>query len=274
MDPPTLDEAADFVRLAWPDAAPRLGLICGSGWSEVIGAFEVRSEISYDDLPGMGKPGVIGHAGTLSWGTLHEIETLIFQGRRHYYEGEGWTPVGIPPRICSRLGVSHLVLTNSAGGIREGFSPGDLMIIRDHINFMGSNPLIGPHVESWGTRFPDQSYVYDADMRAVLRQAGTRAGVELQEGVYLARSGPVYETPAEIQAFQRLGADAVGMSTIPEAILATAAGLRVTGISCITNLAAGISAQALTHTEVTDTTAATIPKMCALLKAFWEELAE
>lgn len=266
-----LNQAAEAVRSRWPDASPAAGMILGSGWSDVVAAFDVRDTIGYEEIPGLGAPGVIGHSGRLAWIESNGRQGFLFQGRRHWYEGEGWTPVAIPVFILKTFGAPVILLTNAAGGIREGLHPGDLVILSDHINLMQGNPLTGPHDPTWGPRFPDQSRVYDASLRGVAARAGTRIGETLPEGVYLAASGPAYETPAEIAAYRTLGADLVGMSTVPEAILANAAGLRVAAISCVTNYAAGIGTTTLSHEEVTETTRKTMPRMKALLAAFWEE---
>jgi len=271
IDYSLLENAYELIRGRWPEARPMCGLVCGSGWSDVISAFDVKDSLDYEEIPGLGATGVAGHAGKLVWGVNAGIETLIFRGRRHFYEGEGWTPVILPVYLLKKMSAETIVLTNAAGGVKEGFKPGDLMLIEDHINNMGS-PLIGPHNEIWGPRFPDQSEVYDAGLRALAEKAATGTEVDLKKGVYLASSGPAYETPSEIRAFRTLGADAVGMSTVPEAMLANAAGLRVAAFSCITNLAAGISSTALTHEEVTETTQQTMPRMRALLLKFWEEM--
>ena len=268
-----LHEADAFLKGRWPDAKPTNGLILGSGWSEVVDAFEIKDTIEYGEIPGLGKAGVVGHAGKLSWAVGAGLETFIFQGRRHYYEGVGWTPIAIPIYLLKSFGVQRLLLTNAAGGCRDGMTPGDLMIIADHINNFGVSPLLGEHNPVWGPRFADQSHVYDHALIKLLEQAGQKAGVPLTQGVYLASTGPTYETPAEVRAFKTLGADAVGMSTVPEAMLANAAGLKVAGLSCITNLAAGISKQDLTHEEVTDTTRQTMPRMKKVLASFWEEMA-
>jgi len=269
-----LEQAFQAIQDKWPDAKPSTALICGSGWSTVIESFDVKDSIGYGDIPGLGKPGVIGHAGELSWGTLNGVETFIFQGRRHYYEGEGWTPVALPVYVSKKIGVETMVLTNSAGCVRDDLKPGDLMVIKDHINNMGDNPLIGAHNEVWGPRFPDQSNVYDKELRKKWKAAAENAGFKIFKGVYYASTGPTYESPAEVKAYKKLGGHAVGMSTLPEAILANAGGMKVAGVSCITNFAAGISPHALSHEEVTDTTKETMPKMKALLENFWAELAE
>ena len=267
---PTLASAADFLQTRWPDLHPADAVICGSGWSGILDVIETVDRISYADIPGLGTPGVVGHAGTLSHCRHQNRDLLVFQGRRHLYEGEGWTPIALPVYLCITLGVEHLLLTNSAGAVNENFTPGDLMLIRDHINWMGDNPLIGPHQEIWGPRFPDQSSVYTPKATERLRRAAKTAAISLREGIYLATRGPVYETPAEVRACRLLGADAVGMSTVPEAILASAAGLQVGGLSCMTNFAAGILDQPLTHDEVTETAAKTMPRMRALLQAWLE----
>lgn len=274
MDYDTLTKAAQKVRDTWPSARPKCGLILGSGWSDVVDAFDVKGTLGYDEIPGLGKPGVVGHAGRLAWAESSGVETLIFQGRRHFYEGEGWTPVALPVYVFKTLGVSIVVLTNAAGVMKKGLKPGDLMVIDDHINNIHDNPLIGPHNKVWGPRFPDQTHVYDPDLRDCLDRAAQAIDQPLHHGVYLASSGPTYETPAEIRRYEYVGADAVGMSTVPEALLASAAGMRVAGLSCATNYAAGIGPSTLTHKEVTDTTSEAMPRMKKLLLSFWKELSD
>jgi purine-nucleoside phosphorylase len=273
IDRKQLEKALAFVRKEWPSARPEMGLILGSGWSEVVDAFNVAAAIPYEDIPGLGKTGVIGHAGRLVLAESSGLETLIFQGRRHFYEGVGWTPIAMPIFLLKSLGARGVLITNAAGGIRSDLVTGKLMIIEDHINFLGANPLVGPHDDFWGPRFPDQSEVYDVTLRRLLTLAGRDAGEELARGVYLADSGPAYESPAEIRAFKALGADAVGMSTVPEAMLAKAAGLRVAGLSCITNSAAGISATPLSHEEVTQATRNAMARMKRVVLNFWREVA-
>jgi purine-nucleoside phosphorylase len=265
-----LEQAKQALAKRWPGAHPVRGLICGSGWSAVVAEFSARGAIDFAEIPGLGAPGVAGHTGQAIWADLAGQETLIFQGRRHWYEGEGWTPVAIPVFLMKQMGVRTAVLTNAAGGIRKDLKPGDLMVIDDHINLLG-NPLIGPHDPAWGSRFTDQSQAYDPGLRKMADRAGKAAGVKPAHGTYLATSGPTYETPAEIRAFRTLGADAVGMSTVPETLLANSAGMRVLGLSCITNFAAGISSTPLSHEEVTSTTQAAMPRMKALLVELWKE---
>ena len=273
IDNAKLQPALDAVQAAFPAAKPKIALILGSGWSDVAASFEKLGEISYADIPGLGAAGVVGHAGKLLWGRASGIETFVFQGRRHYYEGVGWDTVAIPTFLAKACGATALFLTNAAGGTNPDWRPGDLMVIDDHINMMGVTPLLGRHDPFWGPRFPDQSRVYDRALRALLDRAAASVSIPLRHGVYLAGTGPTYETPAEIRAWRTLGADAVGMSTVPEAMLGNAAGLRVVALSCITNMASGILDQPLTHEEVTETTRVSMANMKNLIQAFWRELA-
>jgi purine-nucleoside phosphorylase len=256
----------ESVRAAMPGLRPHLVLVLGSGWRDVGAGFRTLATLNYADLPGMGVPQVAGHAGQLVRAEFEGMELLIFVGRRHWYEGAGWMPVALPVALARALGAKIMVLTNSAGGIRPGLAAGTLMIIDDHINAMGGNPLIGPHDAMWGPRFPDMSRVYDPALRERLDQAAQRAHVGVSHGVYAAVSGPAYETPAEVNALRRLGADAVGMSTVPEAVLAHAAGLRVAGLSCITNAAGAL--HTVSHQEVLVQAAAAVPAMRAVLHEF------
>ena len=274
LDADALSQARDHLATSWPDARPTTALVCGSGWNDLAEIFSVRETMSYAEIPELGATGVEGHAGQLSWADLNGIETFLFQGRRHFYEGSGWTPIAIPIHLAKSFGASSVLLTNAAGGISDSFATGDLMVLRDHLNFMPGNPLIGPHDSSWGPRFPDQSNVYHPKLRALLQEAAVECGSPVREGVYLALSGPTFETPSEIKAFRTLGADAVGMSTVPEAILANAAGMKVAALSCISNLAAGASPDPLSHEEVAETAADAMPRMQAVIKAFWPKLAK
>lgn len=267
-----LNAAWEHVRQQWPEANPKFGTILGSGWGHTVESFEIKDKISYESIPGINKTGVAGHAGNLVLAESAGVETLLFQGRRHYYEGEGWTPIAIPLYIMKKFGVTDVVLTNAAGGIREDLNPGVFMLIRDHINFLGDNPLIGSHNAIWGDRFIDQSTVYNKDLCAAAEKAAATLEEDLRSGTYLITSGPFYESPAEIRAFSTLGADAVGMSTVPEVQLASAAGLRVMAISCITNKAAGLQDN-LSHEEVIETTEEAIPRMKQLFAQMWKEFA-
>lgn len=272
MNMEILEQAWAVVSARWPDMQPVGGMVLGSGWSEVAAAFTEIDSLPYEDLPGLGRPGVDGHAGRLTLAELDGYRLLIFQGRRHLYEGEGWTPIALPIYLLKRAQAQVVLLTNSAGGMDAGMKPGDLMVVKDHINMMGSNPLVGPHRPFWGARFPDQTHVYDRCLVGLMEKAGHALGIPAPRGVYLAVSGPTYETPAEVQVFALLGAQAVGMSTVPEAILANAAGLKVAALSCITNLAAGITAQLLHHEEVTQAAREAMPRMKALLAGFWKDV--
>ena len=273
IDNARLAPAYDTVRAAFPGAHPALGMILGSGWSDAAAGFEILGSISYADIPGLGASGVAGHAGKLLHAVRAGVEAFIFQGRRHYYEVLDFHPIALPIYLLKRFGAASVLLTNAAGGVRKDWAPGDLMVMTDHINLMGANPLLGPHDPFWGPRFPDQSAVYSRGLRNVLGQAAAAAGIPLRSGVYLAGTGPTYETPAEVRAWRALGADAVGMSTVPEAILASAAGLRVLGLSCITNMASGILDQPLTHAEVTETTTRAMSAMKTLLLAYVDHYA-
>lgn len=245
----------------------KLGIVLGSGFGGVLDALAIESELAFDAIPGFADAGVAGHAGKLIVGRLGGVPVCLLAGRAHFYEGHDFATVTFPVRVLARLGVTELLLTNAAGGINPVFRPGDFMLIEDHINFMGANPLRGP-VWPGGERFVDLTAVYDAALSARLVQAARAVKLRLRRGVYLAVSGPSYETPAEIRAFARLGADAVGMSTVPEAIVARQCGLRVSGLSVITNLAAGRSDRTISHAEVLAMAARTREQAGALLVEF------
>jgi purine-nucleoside phosphorylase len=249
------------------DFQPEVGLILGSG----LGFFaddriEVEGRLPYGEIEGFPVSTVPGHAGQFVYGNLHNKRVLCMQGRFHYYEGYSMAQLTLPVRWMHEAGVGTLLVTNAAGGINPHYAPGDLMLLRDHINLLGTNPLIGASSEE-GPRFPDMSAVYDAALRDRLKAWAESKGKDLREGVYLATTGPSFETPAEIRAFATLGADAVGMSTVPEAIVARQLGLQVLGISCITNAAAGLSPNPLTHEEVAETADTVRPQFADLLEA-------
>ena len=272
MNTDALMAASDRLRKAAPGFHPRLAVVMGSGWREVSAAFDVVKAFDYAAIPELGAVQVAGHGGRLLLAKGQGADLLVFEGRRHSYEGVGWDPIAFPVCLAKTMGAGGIVLTNSAGGIRESLRPGDVMVMDDHINLMGVNPLVGPHHPFWGPRFPDMTHVYDEGYRRILDRCAARAGLSLSHGVYLAVSGPSYETPAEIMAFRRLGADAVGMSTVPEAILARAAGLKVAGVSCIANAAAGMGA-VLTHEDVLKGAKTAIPGLIRLLQEFVSEIA-
>lgn len=249
-----IDTACKAIR-AETDAAPSVGLILGSGLGDFCDGLENRLEIPFSRIPGLPTPTVEGHQGSFVFGTFAGRSVAALRGRVHYYEGYPQGDITLPVRVMAKLGVRTLILTNAAGGVNLDFHPGDLMLITDHINFSGTNPLIGPNLDEFGPRFPDMSDIYTRGLREKLRPLAAQAGLELREGVYMMYSGPSYETPAEIRAFRALGADAVGMSTVPEAIIARHCGMRVMGVSCITNMAAGVLHQALNHAEVVEAAA-------------------
>jgi purine-nucleoside phosphorylase len=249
----SIEQAAAFVR-GRSRVQPRVGVILGSGLGNVVDSVEIDASIPYAEIPGARASTVLGHQGRLILGRSGNIPVVLMQGRVHFYEGYEMNEVMFLTRVLGRLGIRTLIVTNAAGGINTSFTPGDLMLISDHINLMGMNPLRGPNLEELGVRFPDMTEAYPENLRQKAREVAASLGLRLQEGVYLGLSGPTYETPAEIRAFRILGADAVGMSTIPEVIAAAHMGVAVLGISCITNMAAGVLKQKLTHQEVIDTT--------------------
>ena len=232
---------------------PEIGLILGSGLGVMADAIENPVVIPYDQIPHFPVSTVEGHASELVAGTIEGRKVVMMKGRFHLYEGYDVKYVTFPIRVMRELGVHTLIVTNAAGGINTSYEPGNLMLISDHINFMFRNPLIGPHEEELGVRFPDMSEAYSLKLREAAKAVAAEQGLQLQEGVYIGLLGPSYETPAEIRMMRKLGADAVGMSTVPEVIVARHAGMNVLGISCISNMAAGILDQPLSHAEVMET---------------------
>jgi len=241
--------AAAAIRNRIGTHRPVAGLVLGSGLSGLADRFDDVRRVEYGDIPGFPVPTVVGHPGVLVAGTLAGRPAVALAGRFHVYEGHAATLAGFPARVFAALGAEIMFVSNAAGGIRRSFRPGDLMVIADHVNLTGRNPLIGP-VEPEDLRFPDMSEPYDADLRDALHRAGKRAGIALVDGVYGWALGPSYETPAEVRMFERLGLDAIGMSTVPEVITARAMGMRVAGVSCVTNLACGMTNAPLDHKEV------------------------
>ena len=262
------DVAAGYLPDLCFKTPPDLGILLGSGWGDALQMDEVVVRIRYSDIPGFGASTVKGHSGEFVLYRRDGRLVAAWCGRRHYYEGVGWEPVVLPVEILRRMGCPTLLLTNASGGINPALRPGDFVIIRDHINLVGLNPLIGPHVEEWGARFPDMTEVYTKHLAELLHASANRLGLRAMDGVYAYSSGPCYETPAEIQAYKAQGADVVGMSTVPEAVFARSCGMRIAGLSLVSNLAAGISRQALNHEEVIAAGAAAKPKMSAFIDDF------
>ena len=246
-----IDEAAAKVLAVCGKAD--IGVILGSGLGDYAEALEDAVKLPYSEIPGFPRSTVAGHAGMWCCGTLYGKRVVMMQGRFHYYEGYGMKDVTLPVRVMQKIGVKTLVVTNSAGGVNLGYHPGELMVIGDMFSMTAQNPLIGPNLDAFGPRFPDMSCAFDKELRALAHECANEQGFALREGVYAQMTGPTYETPAEIRMLRTLGADAVGMSTVPEVIVARHGGMRVLGISCITNMAAGILDQPLNHAEVTET---------------------
>lgn len=247
------EHAARTIRARSPADEARIALILGSGLGEFANDFEAATAIPYHEIPGFAVSTAEGHAGQLVIGKVEQVPVIAMQGRVHYYEGYSLEQVTFPIRVFKLLGVNTLVLTNAAGGIDAQLSQGALMIISDHLNLMGDNPLLGPNDDRFGPRFPDMTEVYSRELQEHVVDAARQFGIEVRRGIYAALAGPSYETPAEIHMLRTFGADAVGMSTVPEAIVARHMGLQVLGISCITNMAAGISDEPINHEEVIET---------------------
>jgi purine-nucleoside phosphorylase len=258
-------EAADWIRGHSP-AVPEVAVVLGSGLGEFASRLDDALSIDYGGIPHWPATAVVGHAGRLVLGLVGRRRVAVLSGRVHFYEGHSLATVTFPIRVLGLLGVRTLLITNAAGGINTSFRKGALMVIDDHINAMGSNPLVGSNDARFGERFPDMSEVYSRRLRAIAHEVGSERGLGLEHGVYLGLHGPSYETPAEIRAFRTIGADAVGMSTVPEAIVARHMGIEVLGVSCITNMAAGVLPEPLDHQEVLETTRRVRVEFIALLE--------
>lgn len=248
-----ISEAKEFLENNI-QAKPELGIILGSGLGELANYINDKIEIAYQEIPHFPISTVQGHSGKLVFGQLSSKYVMAFQGRFHYYEGYEMSEVTLPVRVMQSLGLKKMIVTNAAGGINENYRPGDLVIIKDHINLIGTNPLRGPNISNLGPRFSDMSEAYNREWRNIAGKVMEDMGIARREGVYAALCGPSYETPAEIKYLRSIGADLVGMSTVPEVIVANHGGMKVLGISCVTNMAAGILPQKLSHEEVIATT--------------------
>ena len=261
-----IDEAASFIR-SKTDTRPEIGLILGSGLGVLGDELEDAVTIPYEDIPHFPVSTVEGHAGELIIGKLQGRNVVLMKGRFHMYEGYEPERTALPVRVMKALGVSTLLVTNAAGGVNKEYKPGNLMIISDHINLTGRNPLMGPNDNALGARFPDMSEAYSRRLRQIAKDSADELGFTVQEGVYVGLLGPNYETPAEIRMLRTLGIDAVGMSTVSEVIVARHSGIEVLGISCISNMAAGILDQPLSHVEVMETTELVKETFISLVKA-------
>jgi inosine/guanosine/xanthosine phosphorylase family protein len=269
-----IDQGTAAIKAALDRPFPKTALVLGSGLGPLAEKIERPLDIAYDGIPGVPVPTVAGHHGRLRIGTLASHPVVCMQGRLHAYEGHPVQALAVPIRILRRLGVERLILTNAAGGLKPHLTAGTLMIVEDHINFSGRNPLIGPNDDSIGPRFPDMSHAYDPALRTKLEAAAARAGVAVAKGVYVYALGPSFETPAEIRMFAALGADAVGMSTVPETLAAVHCGMKVCALSVITNLAAGISSVPLTHHETLAEAAKAYDRVERLLLTLFASLNE
>jgi purine-nucleoside phosphorylase len=265
-------EAADYLR-ARMKGRPDTALMLGSGLGALADEVKNPVAIAYADIPHFPLSTAPGHAGVLTLGSLQGLQVLVMGGRFHYYEGYGQPDIAFAPRVMRALGIQNLILTNAAGGINESYKPGDLMLISDHINMTGQSPLRGLNDESLGSRFPDLSRLYDPWLSGLLVDTALERGLALKRGVYAWMAGPSFETPAEIRMLRAFGADAVGMSTVPEAIAARHCGLRVAGVSCISNMAAGILDQALSEAEVFEVTRRVRHEFSALIRGLLKRLA-
>lgn len=248
-----IEETLDYINEYTDNFEPEIGIVLGSGLGDLADKY-CDIAISYSNIPHFAKSTVQGHKGQLVFADINGRKVVMMQGRNHFYEGHSMSDVTYPIKVMKKLGVKTLILTNAAGAVNKSFRPADLMVITDHINFMGTNPLIGRNDENFGVRFPDMSEVYSKNLIKIVDAAGRLLKLDLKHGVYMATTGPSYETPAEIKMARFMGADAIGMSTVPEAIVANYCGIEVIGISCISNYATGVSTKKLSHEEVIETT--------------------
>lgn len=265
-----IDEAAAKVLAVCGKAD--IGVILGSGLGDYAEALEDAVKLPYSEIPGFPRSTVAGHAGMWCCGTLYGKRVVMMQGRFHYYEGYGMKDVTLPVRVMQKIGVKTLIVTNAAGGVNLGYHPGELMVIGDIFSMTAQNPLIGPNLDAFGPRFPDMSCAFDKELRALAHECANEQGFALREGVYAQMTGPTYETPAEIRMLRTLGADAVGMSTVPEVIAANHCGMKILGISLVTNMAAGVLDQPLSGQEVIDAANAASARFEKLMIAFLEAL--
>ena len=263
-----VQQTAKLIRQRSGGPAPKLGIILGSGLGSFAESLEDKVVLTYAELPHFARVSVPGHAGRLACGAVGGEPVIVLEGRIHFYEGYTPAQVAFPARVLCALGIRVLLVTNASGGVNPAFTAGDLMAISDHLNFAGWNPLVGPNDERFGPRFPDLSAAYEPALLSLMSEVAARRGIALKRGVYAMLRGPSYETPAEVRALRTLGADAVGMSTIPEVIVARQMGVKVAGLACISNLAAGLTAKPLTHEEVAATADRVRDVFAGLLRDF------
>jgi purine-nucleoside phosphorylase len=266
------EEAAAAIRAACPDPA-RIALVLGSGLNELADRLPDRAELPYEQIPHFPVTTVAGHEGKVIFGRPHGTRVLMLQGRFHYYEGHDFETVTFPIRVLQRLGVATVILTAATGGIRADLRPGNLVLLTDHLNLIGANPLRGPNDQRLGTRFPDMTEVYSKRLRQIAKEEAKKVGIDLVPGVYACMPGPSYETPAEIKMLRTLGADVVGMSTVPEAIVARHAGLEVLGIALVSNAAAGVLGTPITHEEVLEAGRRSAPMLARVIDRIIARLA-
>jgi purine-nucleoside phosphorylase len=266
------EEAADAIRAEIAES-PRIAVVLGSGLNRLADRLADAVTIPYERIPHFPRPTVVGHQGRVIVGRPGDAPVLMLQGRSHYYEGHDLETVTFPVRVLQRLGVGTLILTAATGGIRADLRPGDLVLLNDHLNLLGVNPLRGPNDDRLGTRFPDMTEVYSARLRAIAREEAARLAIGVSEGVYACMPGPSYETPAEIRMLRTLGADVVGMSTVPEAIVARHAGIEVMAIALVSNAAAGVLGTPITHEEVIEAGREAAPRLAALIERIIARLA-
>lgn len=247
-----IKDTLDYIETYTDNFHPEIGIVLGSGLGELADKY-CEYAIPYEKIPGFAKSTIEGHKGRLVFSHIGDKKVVMMQGRNHYYEGHSMEDITYPIKVMKKLGVKTIILTNAAGAINKSFRPGDLMVITDHINNMGANPLRGKNDDEFGTRFPDMSEIYNKELIKLVDAAAKKLDINVKHGVYIASSGPSYETPAEIRVARTMGADAAGMSTVPEAIVASWCGIKVIGLSCISNYASGVSDKKLSHQEVVET---------------------
>src|SRR5687768_4056128 len=264
-------KSADIIRGKLKIKSPRIAVILGSGLGGMADTAAEAVAIPYTDLPGFPRPGVEGHTGCLVAGLVEGVPVIFLKGRVHFYEGGGPEPLKVMIRTLKSIGIDTLFLSNAAGSLRAEVPAGNLMAIADHINFFGTNPLIGPNDDAWGPRFPPMGNAYDKDLRAILKEAAAKLAIPLAEGTYAGFLGPTFETPAEIRMARAMGADSVGMSTVPECIIARHCGLKVVGCSAITNLAAGMGTEELSHAQTIEWAAVAGEKLSRLIVQFLKD---